>query len=423
MSSPITTVELYDESFVFSSSEDLSNAIGAVFCEKLNTTGATMSLLTEFGDSADISAGYMLVETVSEWVNKYTAKYAGICGAVPVKSPNPDETAGGCSGAASANCFNGATGTLAKYWWSVHNFLQYGGNCIIAGEAVSWSQANNPLLDKSKFPDVDVVFALDHSTTQANIVTNIVLGRANDCFGVVGVSGAMAGGYGEPINGIGGQSAENITPRGVSLGQYGMSVFGEKEHFGLQDEDLTIITTPIMADVAGCIIRTDRDYYPWYSPAGYVRGRILNLIRLKEQPSDSSQANLLSKRINFVTTVSGQGTFLLSDRTLYSDTTSPYKYVNVARLLIYLTKNIGPIAKQYLYEFNNDISRTSFINSVKPILEQARSSGGLLDYTVTCDSSNNTPAIIAENKFIADITIKPAKSINTITMRFTNLNV
>lgn len=421
--SSLTIVELFDESLVFSSSEDLSNTIGAVYSQKLNTAGATMSLLTVFGDTADNQAGYMLLNTVSEWINRYTSTYQGICGSSPVKSPDPLETAGGCVSGGGANCFNGATGTLASHWWSVHNFLQYGGKCIVAGDNDTFTQTNNPILDKSKFPDVDVVFALDSSLAQANIVTNVVQGRANDCFGVVGASGTISGGYGEPINGVGGQSAGNIQPRGLSLGQYGMSVFGEKEHFGLMDEDLTLITSPLIADAAGCLIRTDRDFYPWYSPAGYARGRILNLIRLKNQPTEASQINLASKNVNFAATISGQGTFLLSDKTLYSDSNSPYRFINVSRLLIYLIKTINPIAKRYLFEFNDSTTRTLFANSVSPLLEKIKNTGGILDYSIVCDTSNNTDLIVANGQFVADITIKPAKAINSITIRFTNLNV
>lgn len=420
--SSITTIELLNQTFVSSSSEDLSNAVGAVFSDKVNTSGVTMSLLTEFGETADISAGYILVETVAEWVNRYTTKYAGICGADGVKSPDPTNALTMCTGPNSTNCFAGANGNLARQWWSVHNFLQYGGNCVISGDGGAWTRANNPLLDKSKFADIDVVFALDHGLTQANIVRDVVLGRSNDCFGVVGVSGTVSG-YGEPVSGNGGQTAINVQPRGLSLSQYGMAVFGEKEHFGLEDEDLTIISTPLIADAAGCIIRTDRDYYPWYSPAGYVRGRILNLIRLKDQPSKSTQAYFLANKINYASTISGQGTFLFSDRTLMTDDASSYKYVNVSRLLIYLVKNITPIANRFLFELNNDATRTSFINSATPILEAAQSTGGLQDYTITCDESNNTAALIADNKFVVDITIKPTKSIYSVTLRFTNLNI
>ena len=423
MASPITTVQLFDKNFVYSPSEDLSNRIGAVFCENLRVSGPTMSLLTEFGDAAENTVGYMIIDTVSDWINRYTDKYSAISSTVSVASPDPNEIKRGCSGSSIADCFNGATGMLAKYWWSVHNFLQYGSKCIISGENSAFTTTSNPLLDTGKITEIDVVFALDHGNTQANIVKNIVIGRNNDCFGVVGVSGSIGGGYGEYIPGVGGQTASGVSPLGLSLGQYGMSVYGEKEHFGLEDEDLTVITSPLIADTAGCIMRTDRDFYPWYSPAGYVRGRILNMIRLKDQPVDSSQAYFLNNKINFILTIPGQGTFLFSDRTLMDSSTSPYRYVNISRLMIHLIKQIGPLAKRYLFEFNNQISRTSFINNVTPILEEVQSSGGILDYTVICDESNNDAATIAQNKFVADITIKPANAVSTLVMRFTNLSV
>jgi hypothetical protein len=118
-----------------------------------------------------------------------------------------------------------------------------------------------------------------------------------------------------------------------------------------------------------------------------------------------------------------EGLFNFPGQAFEVDSTLFEQYVNVSRLLIYLIKNITPIAKRYLFEFNNSITRTSFINSVIPIMEQAKSTGGLIDYTITCDDSNNTDAVISANNFVADIKIKPAKAINYITLRFTNLNV
>jgi len=234
------------------------------------------------------------------------------------------------------------------------------------------------------------------------------------------VSGEISG-YGEPINGVGGQTAINITPRGLSLGQYGMAVYGNKLHFGL-NQNLNTVTSPLVADAAGCLIRTDRDFYPWYSPAGFNRGKVLNSIRLETEPSESAQTYLTSQNVNFFITVSGQGSFLFSDKTLLQDTSNPYRFINVSRLLIYLIKNIGPIAKRYLFEFNNELTRLSFTNNVEPILDEALASGGLTDFTVVCDESNNTPDIIAQNKFVADVTITSAIPIMTINLRFTNLN-
>jgi hypothetical protein len=412
MSSLTTTVELFDANFLFSPSEETSDSLGAVFSTNIS---GNSNLLTEFGNTGEIENGFMFVTDIPDWVNRYSKKYSLINPNTPVKSPDPFGT----------EIFNGATGILAAHWWSVHNFLQYGGSCIIAGDVsgnVNHTIQTTPILDKSTIPNIDVVFALDGGSFQADSVYKIVAGRNFDCFGVVGAGGTMFGGYGEPINGVGGQSAGNIFPLGLSLGRYGMSIYGEKEHFGLADEELTVISSPLIPDAAGCLIRTDRDFYPWYAPAGYVRGRILNSIRLRDQPSENSQKALNEKMVNFAITVPGQGTFMLSNKTLLNDAVSPYRYINVSRLLVYLIKNINPIAKRYLFEVNDDISRESFVTNVSTILEQVKTTGGVLEYFVVCDSTNNTPDIIEEGKFIADIIIQPVNSVQSVTIRFTNIS-
>jgi len=421
----VTTVTLQQESFVYSTSEPTAQGLGAVFGHNLSTTGATFSLLTRFGSTFDVAEGYMTIKDVTFWINNYLKTYAGLCGNIAVKSPDSNiRGLSGCNEAgADKSCFNGATGDLAKHWWSVHNFLQYGGSCLVAGEAAKWGKTLNPLMDKSKIANISVAFALDNSATQANIVKDVVLGRGNDCFGIVGASGSMSGGYGEPTATVGGQTSSGITGQGLSLAQYGMCVFGQKEHFGLLDEDLTVITTPLMADAAGCIIRTDRDYGQWWSPAGYARGRLLNVLRLSDQPSEASQTDLFNKRINYATTSPGQGSFLFSDRTLISEGTSPYRVTSVSRLLTYLINTIGPMAKKFLFEFNNEITRTSFVNSATPVLEYVRGTGGLTSYKLVCDATNNPEEVVLNNQFVIDIVLKPTTPITTITLRLTNANI
>jgi phage tail sheath protein FI len=176
-----------------------------------------------------------------------------------------------------------------------------------------------------------------------------------------------------------------------------------------------------MADAAGCLARVDNDRYPWVSPAGMRRGQILNTVRLKEQPSDAVQTHLLSKKINFATTIPTQGTYLFSDRTLDEDT-SPYRNINISRLLIYLIKNITPIANQYLFEINNERTRTSFVNAITPIFTTIQSTNGIETYKIVCDRSNNPDSVVRDNKFVVDVTIRPVNYIDTITIRFTNLD-
>lgn len=420
----ITTITLQEESFIYSTSESSADGLGAVFSDNINATGATFSLLTQFGTTADITEGYLVVKTVADWINLYINKYKGLCGSVLVKSPDPAGVGMGCTETgAGKTCFNGATGNLARHWWSVHNFMQYGAPCIIAGAAGKWGLTLNPLMDKSKISNIDVIFALTTSTQQANIVKDVVLGRGNDCFGIVGACGSMSGGFGEPTATVGGQTSSGITGQGLSLAQYGMCVYGQKDHFGLLEDDLTVITTPLIADAAGCIIRTDRDFGPWWSPAGYIRGRILNVLRLTEQPTQVSQTDLYGKRINYAITEPGKGSFLFSDRTLISDTTSPYRVTSVSRLLTYLVNTIGPLAKKFLFEFNNELTRTSFVNSATPVLEYVKSTGGLTSYKLVCDSTNNPEDVVLNNEFVIDIVLKPTTPITTINLRLTNANI
>jgi hypothetical protein len=249
----------------------------------------------------------------------------------------------------------------------------------------TFTSLQSPLYSKTTFPDVDVVFALTDAVTDASIVNSIVLSRDLDCMGVVGASGTYTGYAG--ISGVAGvcyQSGTVEVPIN-GMGKNGICVFGRKVHFGLDLNEAALVTTPLIADYAGCICRTDRDYAPWYSPAGMVRGRILNSIRLTEQVSSPNQNALYDEGINYALTLPGEGTFFFGDRTLES-TTSTFSRINVARLFIFLTNTIAPL------------------------------------YQIICDESNNTASVIDANEFVADILVKPAKSINFITIRFTNQN-
>jgi len=124
-------------------------------------------------------------------------------------------------------------------------------------------------------------------------------------------------------------------------------------------------------------------------------------------------------KINPVTTFPGEGTVLFGDKT-GAEPTSTLSRINVSRLFIYLKKTIGAAARDKLFEFNDAITRSSFVNSVVPMLQTVKSRRGLYDYRVVCDESNNTANIIDSNQFVADVYIKPAKSINFIKLTFTN---
>ena len=157
--------------------------------------------------------------------------------------------------------------------------------------------------------------------------------------------------------------------------------------------------------------------YPWFSPAGQQRGIINNATKLAYNPSKAERDRLYQARINPVVTKPGVGTMLFGDKTALGYA-SAFDRINVRRLFIYLEDAISAAAKDFLFEFNDEITRTNFVNIVEPFLRDVQSKRGIFDYVVICDETNNTAAVIDNNEFVADIYIKPARSINFIGLTF-----
>ncbi len=174
---------------------------------------------------------------------------------------------------------------------------------------------------------------------------------------------------------------------------------------------------PLNGDIAGCCARTDINNFPWFSPAGTARGAILNAVKLAYNPSKTQRDRLYSARVNPVIFSAGSGIILFGDKTGLAKA-SAFDRINVRRLFIFLENAIEAAAKDQLFEFNDEITRTNFVNIVEPFLRDVQAKRGIQDYVVICDETNNTAAIIDNNEFVADIYIKPARSINFIGLTF-----
>jgi len=174
---------------------------------------------------------------------------------------------------------------------------------------------------------------------------------------------------------------------------------------------------PLNGDSAGTMVRTDRVRDPWYSPAGFNRGQLKNVIKLAFNPNKAERDELYKSGINPVTAFPGQGTVLFGDKTMLAKP-SAFDRINVRRLFIVLEKAIATAAKFTLFEFNDEFTRANFVNLVDPFLRDVQGRRGITDFKVVCDESNNTPEIIDRNEFIGDIFIKPARSINFIQLNF-----
>jgi len=177
------------------------------------------------------------------------------------------------------------------------------------------------------------------------------------------------------------------------------------------------IYIPLSADIAGLMVRTELTIYPWYSPAGVQRGNINNIIKLAYNPPQSHRDALYKNRVNPVISNPGGGFILFGDKTGLGYN-SAFDRINVRRLFLVVEKAIKAAANTQLFEFNDSITRSTFVNIVGPYLRDVQAKRGITDFLLVCDESNNTPDVIDRNEFIADIYIKPARSINFIGLTF-----
>ena len=174
---------------------------------------------------------------------------------------------------------------------------------------------------------------------------------------------------------------------------------------------------PLNGDIAGLCARTDLVSDSWFSPAGFNRGNVRGAIKLAFNPNKSQRDELYMKRVNPVVTFPGQGTVLFGDKTALTSP-SAFDRINVRRLFITLEKAISTASKFQLFEFNDEFTRANFRAIVEPFLREVQGRRGITDFLVVCDNTNNTGDVIDRNEFVAEIFVKPNRSINFIKLQF-----
>ena len=174
---------------------------------------------------------------------------------------------------------------------------------------------------------------------------------------------------------------------------------------------------PLNGDVAGLVARTEFTNDAWWSPAGFNRGQIRGVVRLPYNPKQAHRDTLYKNNVNPVVSFPGEGTVLYGDKTMQRKP-SAFDRINVRRLFIVLEKAIATAAKYKLFEFNDAFTRASFVNMVTPFLRDIQGRKGIFDFKVVCDETNNPGSVIDRNEFVADIYVKPARSINFIQLNF-----
>ena len=218
------------------------------------------------------------------------------------------------------------------------------------------------------------------------------------------------------VNNAGSEVADILAFRaGLTSSSYAVLDSGYKYQYDKYNDVYRWV--PLNGDIAGINARTDLERDPWFSPGGFNRGIVRNVVKLAWTPTKTERDDLYVQGINPVVSFQGEGTVLFGDKTLLSRP-SVFDRINVRRLFIVLEKTISRASRFSLFEFNDQFTRSQFINLVEPYLRDVQGRRGITDFRVVCDETNNTPEVIDRNEFIGDIYIKPARSINFIQLNF-----
>ena len=251
--------------------------------------------------------------------------------------------------------------------------------------------------------DVSLVMVGKANTDVANYVIDNIATTRKDCVAFVSPTRST--------------SADSIVTfrNTLSSTSYAVIDSGYKYQYDRYNDVYRYI--PLNGDIAGLCARTDETRDPWFSPAGFTRGQIKNLVKLNFNPNQAERDLLYKNGVNPVVTFPGRGTVLFGDKTMLARP-SAFDRINVRRLFIVLEKAISTAAEFALFEFNDEFTRAQFKNLVEPYLREVQGRQGITDFKVICDTTNNTGDVIDRNEFVGDIYIKPARSINFIQLNF-----
>lgn len=249
-----------------------------------------------------------------------------------------------------------------------------------------------------------------HNAELANYIVQNVCEARKDCIAFVSPDRA------DVVDNAGSEATDIVDFRSnFTSTSYAVIDTGYKYRYDKYND--RYVYTPLNGDIAGLCARTDDQRDPWFSPAGYNRGTIKNVVKLAYNPNKADRDLLYKNGINPVISQVGQGTLLFGDKTA-EGTPSAFDRINVRRLFIVLEKAIANASRSTLFEFNDEFTRAQFVNLVEPFLRNVQGRRGITDFRVVCDETNNTPEVIDRNEFVGDIYIKPSRSINFIQLNF-----
>jgi phage tail sheath protein FI len=258
--------------------------------------------------------------------------------------------------------------------------------------------------------DVSLVMAGPHPQVVAEYIVDNIAEVRKDCIGFISPERS------DVVNNDGDEVNDIVEFRNLfNSSSYAVMDSGWKYQFDKYNNVYRWV--PLNGDIAGLCVRTDNERDPWFSPAGFNRGQIKNVVKLSWNPTKAERDDLYKAGVNPVVAFPGEGVVLYGDKTLLARP-SAFDRINVRRLFIVLEKAIARASRYSLFEFNDEFTRAQFVALVEPFLRDVQGRRGIFDFRVVCDDTNNTPEVIDRNEFVGDIYIKPARSINFIQLNF-----
>ena len=261
--------------------------------------------------------------------------------------------------------------------------------------------------------DVSLVMTGSHSSTVVRHVIGNIAESRKDCVAFFSPTKAQVVGVTSSST-----ATDNVVDHRNAVNQnssYAVMDSGWKRGFDKHNDKFRYM--PLNGDIAGLCARTDSDRDPFFSPAGFTRGQIKGVVNLPFNPKKAERDKLYQSQVNPIVSFPGEGTLMFGDKTQLTKP-SAFDRINVRRLFILLEKAIANAARFQLFEFNDEFTRAQFVSMVEPFLRDIQGRGGIQDFLVVCDSSNNTPEVVDTNRFQGDIFIKPSRAINFIQLNF-----
>ena len=423
MALPSINVTVTNESFIVNTGEDSSTFLCGVMIPD------TSEIISALGTTLEVQNGYLEIDSLEDWWSRLSARTGngagysfGGFGGFPGSSHAPEadilyhmqypgfteDVPLGIT-ATQVRWPNGPTGTWENEFYTVESYCQYGGKSVIGKKTADpFTSINTHTLDG--------IFGI--TTGSSGDIGTALTARDNDCLGFLNV-----------------QSLIEVAPKGESpatcVGSNANAslvyVYGSKYTLPLGQNPNKITSdadykeVPLSADAAGCMSRTFRDAAPWYDPSGMIRGQILNVVKLKNPPTAAQANTLYDNIINPVLAFPGYGEVLFGNKVVGGASGDFFgSRIGVASLIIYLKKQIGVYARNLLFERNDDSTRQVFINQSTSILETVKSQNGISDYNIVCDDTNNPTTTVNAGLFVADVFVKPYKSVEFLQISFTN---